>query len=57
MRQGDWKLIGNDNRNAVKLYNLADELPETKNYATEKPKIASRLVEMHNRWREEVMPE
>jgi len=56
VRQGDWKLIGRDDREQVSLHNLADEEPEVTNYAKQKPEIVARLGKLHADWAEEVMP-
>lgn len=61
MREGDWKLIskgskglGREKLDAITLVNLADDKPETKNYAAEKPEILKRLKELHNEWADDV---
>ncbi len=56
VREGDWKLIGRDNREQVSLHNLADEQPEVTNYAKQKPEIVARLQKLHVVWAEEVSP-
>ncbi len=61
VREGDWKLIskgskglGREKLDAITLVNLADDKPETKNYAAEKPEILKRLKELHNEWADDV---
>jgi arylsulfatase A-like enzyme len=57
VRQGDWKLIhnggrglGRDKLSADVLLNLADEAPETKDYAGEKPDLVRQLNQAYERW-------
>jgi len=72
VREGDWKLIynGRDTTDewqgkpeprreipAVFLGNLADDEPELKNYADERPEIVGRLTRLHEQWAEEVQPQ
>ncbi|MHC4260394.1 MAG: sulfatase family protein [Planctomycetota bacterium] len=69
VREGDWKLIYNGrdttdpwqghpepNRSIPKVFlgNLADEQPEFKNYAEDRPEIARRLTNLHKQWTKEV---
>lgn len=62
VRRGDWKLIGQKERGPEAriryfLYNLADERPEAKDYAAEKPELVAELVELHRGWAQEVSPD
>ncbi len=43
IREGRWKLIYTYEKGQVELYDLADDISETKNLATEKPEIARKL--------------
>ena len=59
MREGDWKLIRHKGpRETAKerftLHNLADEQPEVRDYAKEKPEKVRHLLEMHLRWQKDV---
>lgn len=67
VRQGNWKLIVNGKDTTDKysghqlrkldqifLGNLADEQPELKNYAKEKPDIVNRLTRLHEKWLQDV---
>lgn len=63
VREGDWKLIVNGTQgihqpklDKVHLANLADERPERRNHAEEKPAIVRRLKKLHERWVREVTP-
>lgn len=61
VRKGDWKLIGAkgrkpDSKVKLSLYNLADEKPEAKDYADEKPARVADLLELHEEWIKEVTP-
>lgn len=57
VRDGDWKLIGNDRSEKKSLHNLAEEKPELKNWAGEKPEIVERLKKLHEAWAKDVSPE
>ncbi len=54
VREGDWKLIATGNNQF--LGNLADDEPEAKDYAKEKPDVVERLLRYHTEWVEEVTP-
>lgn len=54
VRDGDWKLIGNDRGGKMSLHNLAEEKPEVKNHFQEKPAIAARLKKLHEAWAKDV---
>ena len=44
LRAGDWKVVQQPYRAAIRLYNLADDIGETKNLADEHPEIVTRLT-------------
>ena len=46
VRHGDWKLIAEDN-----LYNLKDDIGETKNLAGENPEVVKKLETLMRVWR------
>jgi arylsulfatase A-like enzyme len=53
IRSGDWKLIENLEDGSVALYNLADDLAEKKNLATEQPeRVAALRGKLHAWYRE-----
>ena len=60
VREGDWKLYNRvesgkaEDTGTLMLLNLADELPERKNYVEEKPQLAERLFELYRAWKEDV---
>ena len=56
VRDGDWKLIGDDRNQSLSLRYLAEPKPEVKNHAQEKPEIVARLKALHETWAKEVMP-
>ena len=60
VRDGDWKLIGRDNRKtgqaATTLHNLAEDQPEVKNHAAAQPEIVARLTALHTAWAADVKP-
>jgi len=50
MRAGDWKLIEHYEDDALELFNLRDDLGETKNIATENPAKVKELHERFTAW-------
>ena len=54
IRRGDWKLIETFDPPMFELYNLADDIGESRNLFGEKPEIAHSLILEMNAWREEV---
>ena len=52
VREGDWKLIKEGKKTT--LLNLADEKPETKDYAAERPDIIASLQARYNTWAQDV---
>jgi arylsulfatase A-like enzyme len=58
VRDGNWKLIANaqglDPADKTFLANLAADVGETKNLASEHPEIVSRLKALHEAWAKEV---
>ncbi len=60
IRDGNWKLIGRENRKSgevrTTLHNLAGAAPEAKNHAAEQPEIVARLTAMHATWAKDVAP-
>ena len=59
-REGDWKLIGvkqaNPSKIKLSLHNLAENNPEVKNHALEKPEVVKKLLAMHQEWSRDVNP-
>lgn len=51
VRAGDYKLIEPYETGKVELYNLRDDIGETKNLAAEKPELAAKLAKMLDDWR------
>lgn len=51
IRMGDWKLIENFETGALELYNLADDLSESRNLVNEKPAKAKALYKALKKWR------
>ena len=60
VRDGDWKLIGRENKKSgkaqVTLHNLAEENPELKNHAADQPEVVARLRKMHEEWAKDTTP-
>ncbi len=54
IRAGDWKLIEFLEDGSLELYNLEDDLGETRNLAVAKPRLAKELKEQLAAWREQV---
>ncbi|MDW8309318.1 MAG: sulfatase [Verrucomicrobiales bacterium] len=51
VREGDWKLIEFFEDNRVELYNLRDDIGESRDQAVNQPDLAKRLREKLHRWR------
>jgi len=54
IRMGDWKLIENFETNTFELYNLKNDISESKNLINEKPEIVAELKNKLNDWRADV---
>lgn len=54
IRQGPFKLIEYFDDQSVELYNLKDDLSETRNLATQQPELADRLRQELHAWRDDV---
>lgn len=54
VRQGDWKLIEFFEDGRIELYNLRDDIGETKNLAATEPDKAQKLTEMLHAWQKDV---
>ena len=54
MQSGDWKLMEYLEDGKLELYNLRDDLGETRNLATGKPEIASQMHARMVAWRKEI---
>lgn len=54
IRNGDYKLIEFFENNRIELYNLKNDLSESKNLAESNPDIASRLHQQLKQWRSDV---
>ena len=53
IRQGDFKLIERFDDGSLELYNLKDDIGETKNLAAARPKLAAKMQAQLQSWREE----
>jgi uncharacterized sulfatase len=51
VRQGDWKLISGKQ---LELYNVANDMGETKDLIAEQPEIAAKLNALHKQWKASV---
>jgi arylsulfatase A-like enzyme len=54
VRAGDWKLIEPYESGKVELYNLKDDLSESRNLAEAEPERARQMLEMLRTWRKQV---
>jgi arylsulfatase A len=54
MRLGDWKLIENYETKALELYNLKDDLSESKDLAKKDPKRLKSMSERWTNWKKEI---
>ena len=54
VRSGNWRLIQFHDDMRVELYNLADDLQESKNQASHHPKLAAQLTAKLKKWRNTV---
>ncbi len=54
MRSGDWKLLEYYEDNRVELFNLKEDLGETKDLANQHPQRTAQLRKQLQRWRDEV---
>lgn len=55
VRDGRWKLVSIDQQ-PLELYDLSNDLSETKNLASEKPDVANRLANSLADWEKEMIP-
>jgi len=51
IRMGDWKLIENFETGALELYNLAEDIGESRNLVSERPAKAKALYKALKKWR------
>jgi arylsulfatase A-like enzyme len=57
IRHGDWKLlVGRDGSGQPELYNLADDLSESKNLAAAQPEKVKELQALYDKWNAEQAP-
>ena len=54
VRMGDWKLIEWFEDNSVELFNLADDIGESKNLSNEQPERAKKMADMLAAWRNSI---
>lgn len=54
IRKGDWRLLQNFETNEFELYNLEQDIGETQNLISQKPKIAEALKKDLQQWRKSV---
>jgi len=54
IRRGDWKLIEFFEDGTLELYNLREDIGETKNVASENPAKVQELHALLKKWREEI---
>jgi len=56
IRQGDWKLTLPERGEAVQLFNLSNDLAETRDLVAEHPEIVKRLTELWQTWNQDNLP-
>lgn len=54
IRKGDWKLIESFDPKGIELYNLDEDLSESRNLATQKPELVNQLRQQLDAWRRDV---
>jgi len=54
VREGDWKLIKDYEFGKIELYNLREDIGETRNLAETDPRRAERLQKKLERWLKDV---
>lgn len=59
VRRGDWKLIAEKVKKPggevrYSLHNLAEDQPEVKDHAGEKPAMVQELIKLHEAWAQEI---
>ena len=54
IRQGDWKLIENFGDQSIELYNLQEDLGESKNLAKSSPELAQQMQAQLHQWQKSV---
>ena len=54
IRDGEWKLLANLDRNRVELYNIPEDPMEVNNRASQEPKIAAILADRLTSWHHEL---
>ena len=56
VRAGDWKLVRHREGPAVELYNLKDDVGESKNLADAQPEKAKELKALYEKWNAQLVP-
>jgi len=56
VRMGDWKLLHDGRGARDMLFNLAEDIGETRDLASEKPEILRQLQAAYEKWDKEMMP-
>ncbi|GAA0880814.1 sulfatase-like hydrolase/transferase [Algoriphagus jejuensis] len=54
VRDGDWKLMADEKRERVELYNLAEDRAESKDVAAANPEKVTELLAMWDQWKSEL---
>ncbi|TKG96118.1 N-acetylgalactosamine 6-sulfate sulfatase (GALNS) [Puteibacter caeruleilacunae] len=54
VRQGDWKLLANKERDRIELYNISEDVFENHNLASENPDIVETLISLWDAWKAEL---
>ncbi len=56
LRMGDWKMLVNDNSKSAALFNLADDIGEANDLASDHPEILADLERRFAAWEAEMIP-
>jgi arylsulfatase A len=54
VRKGDWKLIHHLDDNSKSLYNLAEDISESRDLSSSNPEKTEELMHLLDRWRDDV---
>ena len=57
IRSGEWKLVSNivNEKEKIELFNISDDVSETKDMAAQNPEVVGQLKQKLNNWKNEVM--
>lgn len=56
VRSGSWKLAKARDQAGIQLYNVDDDISESRNLASEKPEVLGRLIALYEEWNAQNIP-